>query len=196
MGRPRKRWACEVPGCPGLHHALGYCLTHYNRQSRKHTRLPVGDDFWSKVSPEPMSGCWIWTGSYAKHATHQYGKYTRVRGAGGYAHRASWILYRGAIPAGLFVCHKCDNPACVNPDHFFVGTASDNTRDAFKKGRAGMHLRNRPAPKGDEVRRLRASGMRLREIAQAVGISEGGVCRHLYGRRRSGLDRLLAGSAP
>jgi hypothetical protein len=80
--------------------------------------------------------CWIWTGSsYVYQGGQRYGcfwmnnKTTR-------AHRASWILHYGDIPAGMFICHKCDNSICVNPNHLFIGTHSDNMRDAVVKGRA------------------------------------------------------------
>ena len=52
-----------------------------------------------------------------------------------YAHRAAWRLFKGEIPAGLYVCHKCDEKLCANPDHLFLGTAVDNMQDASRKGR-------------------------------------------------------------
>jgi HNH endonuclease len=88
--------------------------------------------FESKYIPEPMSGCWLWTGALW---TSGYGQmkipWTR-KNIG--AHVASYLLHRGEIPLGLFVCHTCDLRPCVNPDHFFLGTQVDNMRDASRKG--------------------------------------------------------------
>lgn len=56
------------------------------------------------------------------------------------AHRVSWIIFRGKIPKGKHVLHKCDTPLCVNPKHLFIGTALDNIRDCFNKGRMGVQL--------------------------------------------------------
>lgn len=86
--------------------------------------------FWGYVSINP-EGCWEWTGQRARfgygRAAHLFGTHL--------AHRISWTLANGPIPKGLFVCHHCDNPPCVRPDHLFLGTASDNIRDAWAKGR-------------------------------------------------------------
>lgn len=85
---------------------------------------------------EPNTGCWLWLGSVR---TDGYGTvYVRRNGrpVNYAAHRASYTLWRGPIPDGLFVCHKCDTKLCVNPDHFFLGTAADNAADMVAKGRA------------------------------------------------------------
>jgi hypothetical protein len=90
------------------------------------------EQFQALTYPEPNSGCFLFAGP-------TNGKdYGRVwfRGRRDYAHRVSWMLFRGdEITRGLYVCHRCDTPACVNPDHLFLGTCRDNVRDCIAKGR-------------------------------------------------------------
>lgn len=75
--------------------------------------------------------CWLWTAGKDKDG---YGK-IKFNQVNLRAHRVSWALYRGSIPEGHFVCHKCDTPSCVKPSHLFTGTSTDNNRDRDSKGR-------------------------------------------------------------
>lgn len=87
--------------------------------------------FWEKVDKNKY--CWEWRGHISKE--NRYGK-IRVDGRKIAAHRFSYMLHFGEIPNGIYVCHKCDNPKCVRPDHLFLGTPLDNRLDMIKKNRA------------------------------------------------------------
>jgi hypothetical protein len=89
--------------------------------------------FWKHISPEPNTGCWLWTGT-ANMRGYGYGSFT-INKKSVNSHRVSFELFRGPIPIGMHVCHKCDVPLCVNPEHLFLGTRSDNQRDRVVKGR-------------------------------------------------------------
>lgn len=96
------------------------------------------EELFDRSCPEPNTGCWLWMGSFFADG---YGSaWTGSKSMG--AHRLAWQLARGAIPAGLCVCHKCDTPACVNPEHLFVGTYADNAHDRDAKGRQAKGDRN------------------------------------------------------
>jgi hypothetical protein len=105
--------------------------------------LPIAERFWSKVDKSD-NGCWEWLGS---RFNGRYGQFSFVRRVEGVktsllSHRVAWTLTYGPIPPNTFVCHHCDNPICVRPDHLFLGSAKDNTQDAVEKGRVAHGTRH------------------------------------------------------
>lgn len=98
-------------------------------KAKRHMTVAERLDFYS--IPEPNSGCLLWLGSVRNgYGSLQIGHAPRKG-----AHRVSWEVHRGPIPAGMYVCHRCDVPICINPDHLFLGTAQDNVDDMNRKGR-------------------------------------------------------------
>jgi hypothetical protein len=130
------------------------------------------DRFWSKV--EKTDGCWNWTG--CKHSSKGYGSF-RSGNRMQRAHRVSYEMHCGPIPADMLVLHRCDNPGCVNPDHLFVGTNADNMADKVAKGRQAHFCpgRGEAAPNArlteNQVFAIRAASEPIREIAEKFGMS-------------------------
>lgn len=141
--------------------------------------------FWAKV--DKTGDCWIWKAAKLKSG---YGKLMVTKTHGMTAHRYSYTLHNGEIPKGMFVCHSCDNPPCVNPSHLWLGTAKDNSQDAKKKGRTAVGdkngMRTKPHKRSfgqrngfgkltdrdvAQILKLRRDGISGREVASKFGIS-------------------------
>lgn len=123
--------------------------------------------FWSKVSVESANLCWTWR---ANKNEKGYGKFQGER-----AHRVAFKAVNGDIPDGMFVCHKCDNPGCVNPAHLFLGSAGDNNKDARDKGRSkyvsGEHHPNCKLT-DEQVGEIRASKATGVSLSRKYGVAQ------------------------
>jgi hypothetical protein len=151
--------------------------------------------FWSKVDrdgPVPdvtkygdIGCCWVWTAGFFNDG---YGAY-KWNGQNRRTHRFSWMLHYGHVRDGLWVLHRCDNPACVRVDHLWLGTSEENTADRHAKGRSASGDKNGSRTRPDrvrrgekngtailteaivlEIRRMAAEGILQTEISRALGV--------------------------
>jgi HNH endonuclease len=166
---------CTVDGCRAKRLARGWCSMHYARWRRWGDPLREVDTatrFWSKVDkdgPVPshmpnLGPCWVWTAGGGR-----YGQFSTGKGRNHLAHRFAYELTVGPIPAGLLVCHHCDNGLCVRPEHLFVGTQLLNRRDCVQKGRTakgervGVYTHPESRASGDR------NGLRVHPERAAMG---------------------------
>ncbi len=141
--------------------------------------------FWNKV--QKTEGCWLWQGS---QTTYRYGKF-KWQGKKRLAHRVAYVLTSSSpIPAGLFVCHRCDTPLCVNPAHLFLGTPAENVADMMAKGRGVQ-------PKPPQLTALQVSEIReryttgqysYRQLAKLYSCSAGHIRNIVKWKRRQNVQ--------
>ena len=168
--------------------------------------IGVGDKvaeqkFFDGFMPGPNSGCWLWL-----KGGNDRGYGVLYTGGGGrvYAHRFSYALAHGHLPRKMLVCHKCDTPACVNPDHLFLGSQKENMRDCTRKGRSPwlndfQYARGEECPQAtlteEDVRGILAMRGKAtyREIADKFGTTKVNVKAIYAGRTWKHIDREVFG---
>ena len=155
-----------------------YCRSH---QQNGPTPKPLSERLWAKVEKVPC-GCWEWRGAKDRKGYGKIGVGSLKDGTRRIeiTSRAAWIVTNGEIPNGLFVCHRCDNPSCCNPDHMFLGTCSDNLRDMAKKFRGTKKNRRLSDDTVTEILSL-AKSMSQAKIGKMVGVTQSCVGRIIRG---------------
>lgn len=191
---------CAITDCDGEATHRGWCNKHYTRWRRhgdpeRPPRGTIEERFWAKVNVATSDECWMWEGTVGIGKWNEYGRFKyggRVRRS----HRVAWQLMFGDIPEGMFVCHHCDTPLCVNPSHLFLGTPADNMADMVKKRRTGRRENagsNNPSSKltESEVDMIRVDSRSPKAIAEHYGVSRSTVYNIRNGHvwKRLGDDR-------
>lgn len=158
----------------------GKCYHVWYRQQRL---AKSNEIFWSRV--DRTGDCWVWK---LKPAT----KFGYCRFSKMLAHRKAWEITHGPIPKGMQVCHHCDNPKCVRPEHLFLGTQEDNVHDMMGKGRmkptASFGEKNHSAKitsaDVNEIRKLAVTGIKQVRIAERFGVSTAQISRIINKKTR------------
>lgn len=171
---------CSIEFCQYPVFATGLCSRHYQakrkygdplvvKQIQNHGLTPTERFFrYVKKGEE----CWEWIGGKDPNG---YGR-MNVEGRPTLVHRISYRIHRGSIPDGMVICHKCDNPSCVNPDHLFVGSQADNIADMHNKGRTrkrGLKGESHANSKltEDAVRSIRVSAESATALSRKYNVS-------------------------
>jgi hypothetical protein len=156
-------------------------------EANRGTGTPWQERFWLHVPEDRSHGCWEWRGT---RRAGGYGRLMTTKPGTMAAHRASWIIHNGPIPHGMVICHRCDNPPCVNPAHLFLGTQIDNIADMVSKGRQRSLTGTAVATSKfseEEIQRLRdmaSTGLSFSAIARETGVSKAHVRRVVRGQSR------------
>jgi hypothetical protein len=184
---PMNQTPCSVEGCDRRVVAAGICNMHYLRLTRTGTlapRLRRAIEAKMQANIKPVGDCWEWQGQVMANG---YGV-VFYDGRKRLAHRVMYELTHGPVDNGLFCCHRCDNPRCVNPKHIFLGTHKENMADMDSKGRrrAAKGERQHKAKLTDgevlEIRRLYAAGVTITEIARRFPVTPASIGAIVHGR--------------
>lgn len=146
------------------------------------------DRFWEKVSVNGETGCWDWIAFKDKRGYGRLSAGSESR----LAHRISYQLHRGSIPDKLFVCHHCDTPGCVNPDHLFLGTDADNVADMISKGRQAS--KDQTTHRGIDHGGSKLTELEIIAIRTSIGSSQRSLAKQ-YGVGQSQIQRIKAGAS-
>lgn len=137
-------------------------------------RLYVPDRLLRYRSIDPDDGCWNWNGAAKRTGYGVMG----IDGRQWLVHRVAWTIWRGDIPKGMQVLHRCDNPRCFNPDHLFLGDHAENMRDRNGKIRHASGSRHGMSKLTDaDVEAIRASDLRNPDLAERFGVSTWTISR-------------------
>lgn len=184
----KAKHACSVDGCDRTAVAKGMCDKHYRRMLRHGAtecsrHVGEGDEVarFHQKYVKHENGCWLWiAGTRPNSKGVLYGRHCLDDGGSEGAHRFSYRVHKGD-PAGLLVCHTCDTPLCVNPEHLFLGTHNDNMADMVAKGRSD---KSRGAAKWGRAKLtefqaaiIRGSGLTQQDLAAAYGVAQTTVSR-------------------
>jgi hypothetical protein len=143
-------------------------------------------NFWDHVTKTHEHGCWTWNGA---HDPKGYGRHRRVAGEQ-LAHRYSWVVHNGPIPAGIWVLHHCDNSPCVNPAHLYLGTIVENTLDAIARGRVHRPPLKTHCNSGHEL-----AGLNLRVVHCGDGTARR-MCRTCDNAKSAARQRTIRADLP
>ena len=182
---------CAFDGCERSAVSKGYCDKHYRRMLKRGNVNNFGSrkvedgnavERFHKKYEISESGCWIWKAGarpngkgvlYPRHWTDD------KKSTG--AHRFSFELMHGAIPNGMYVCHKCDTPMCVNPDHLFIGTHHENMNDMVRKKRSfigrGENKKGRSKLTNWQADQIRKTDISQQKLAAMFGVSQTTISR-------------------
>jgi hypothetical protein len=182
---------CGFDGCDRKSVSKGYCDKHYRRVLKRGDVNDYGtrkvdegnaiERFHKKYEIKPNE-CWIWTGgTRANSKGVLYPRHHQDDGKSVGAHRFSFFIVNGDIPSGKYICHKCDTPLCVNPNHLFCGTHQDNMYDMVKKNRSykgrGENKKGRSKLTNNQAEQIRKMEISNVKISKIFEVSQSTISR-------------------